>query len=786
MFKLIIAFLFINFNVYAAYQPDVSATVINSVANPVPVNIVSGTINVSTSGTATAANQVIGNGSLSNIDGSLAQMALAIGVSGSSVPFYSYFMSGSDGTNAHNLKTDTAGVLAVSTTGINLESLMGVSTTSPLNVRISGVSSTDIFRTSIMGVSTTSSLPVTGTFWQTTQPVSIASTLVVSATGNSTVNQGTSPWVTSISGQPLFSLGGVSTTGILSVSQSGNVGVNQVSAWSTGISGVSTTAVLSVSTTGINLDSLQGVSTTSPLNVRISAVSSTDIFRSNIQAVSTTDVLRTNIQGISTTVNVQIASVSTTGILNTSLMGVSTTSILSVSATGNSAVNQNGIWSFGLNAVSTTAALNTAITSVSTSGLFNTSLLGVSTTSALNTNSSISGVSTTSALNSTISGVSTTAVLNSSILGVSTTSILNSSLLGVSTTSVLNAANFQAGSAVGGANPLFVSIAAVSTSTALPVSFSAASFSIAGVSTTSALNNNISGVSTTAILNSSILGVSTTSVMNVSGTVAGLSPASVISSLPIPGIDAGNSSTATLGGNATFTGTYYDAAKYTNVTVNVSTDVTSAADGLKLQYSSDGTNLDSQDMYTIPAGGGAQYSAVIGTRYFRIVYVNGAGAQSAFRLQTKYHTSGIKPSSVRLADSQTDQADVPIEKAVIAGISGTTTTNVFAPNNALAVSQTNIAPDFVSTSTVSSTDAIATSFTLRLANTSRTKFEILNKTDQTCWFLKSSSAVTSSTGLVLLANTGYYFETKPVYTGQVNAICASASGVGKLNFNESP
>ena len=284
-------------------------------------------------------------------------------------------------------------------------------------------------------------------------------------------------------------------------------------------------------------------------------------------------------------------------------------------------------------------------------------------------------------------------------------------------------------------------------------------------------------------INVAITAVSSTNPVTTSGTVSGLNPAASISSLPITGIDSGNSSTATLGGNATFTGTYYDAAKYTNVTVNVSTDVTSAVDGLKLQYSSDGVNLDSQDVYTIPAGGGKQYSAAIGTRYFRVVYTNGAGAQSAFRLQTKYHNAGIKPSSVRLADNQTDQDDVPIGKAVAAYMNGTSTANV-SSSNPLPVSQTNILPNFVTTATVSAPNAAATTFVAKISNANRKGLEIMNTTNANCWFAKATTVTSTTSTVYLLANSGYYNMPYPIYTGQIQGICNTAITTGAITVTE--
>ena len=456
---MLIRFLFIflfTFNALAAYQPitTVSGSVLvgNDSSVPVPVNIVSGTVNVNTTGLATSALQTTGNASLSNIDGSTATMALGMSASGTSVPFYSYFMAGSDGTKAHNIKTDTAGVLQ--TNVLNF----------PATQAVTGTFWQSTQPVSIASMPTT---PVTGTFWQTTQPVSIASTLVVSATGNSTVNQGTSPWVTSISNQPVFSLGAVSTTTALNVANA---------------------TATNLKVQGENYQNGSAVGGTNPLFVSIAAVSTSTALPVTFSAASF------------------------------SLSGVSTTASL------NTASTQSGVWA-----------------------------------------NSISGVSTTSALPVTFSGASF------SIGGVSTTSALNVANA-TATNLKAQAEQYQGGTAVGGANPLYVSIGAVSTSTALPVTFSAASFSLSGVSTTASINTaatqsgawgqSITGVSTTSQLlvsigavsstaqfNGAITGVSTTSILNVSGTVA-LNPNQTV--LTTPNTIASSSSTGrvTLSGSS--------------------------------------------------------------------------------------------------------------------------------------------------------------------------------------------------------------------------------------------
>lgn len=98
-------------------------------------------------GAATASNQATGNTSLSTIGTNTTGLNNAVGTAGSAIPTKGVIAQGSDGTNARALKTDTSGNL-----GVNVQGTAAVS----------------------------------GTFWQTTQPVS--GTVTANAgTGNFTV-----------------------------------------------------------------------------------------------------------------------------------------------------------------------------------------------------------------------------------------------------------------------------------------------------------------------------------------------------------------------------------------------------------------------------------------------------------------------------------------------------------------------------------------------------------------------------------------------------------------------
>lgn len=130
-------------------------------------------------------------------------------------------------------------------------------------------------------------------------------------------------------------------------------------------------------------------------------------------------------------------------------------------------------------------------------------------------------------------------------------------------------------------------------------------------------------------------------------------------------VDSGNSTSTPLGGGGVFTGTAIETLNYGIVFVSVYADVASITDGLSIQQSIDGTNWDFTDSFTIAAGANENYSVNPHARYLRVVYTNGAGAQSSFRLQTVLK-GNAKPSSHRLSDTVTTQDDAELVKSIIA------------------------------------------------------------------------------------------------------------------------
>jgi len=106
-------------------------------------------------------------------------------------------------------------------------------------------------------------------------------------------------------------------------------------------------------------------------------------------------------------------------------------------------------------------------------------------------------------------------------------------------------------------------------------------------------------------------------------------------------IDAGNSSTATLGSGAAFTGAFHSTQGYAALAVAVDTDQISAATattGLVVQWSEDGVTVGDSDVTYIIAADllpiGQGYVFPVKRPYYRIVYTNGASGQGTFRLQS--------------------------------------------------------------------------------------------------------------------------------------------------------
>jgi hypothetical protein len=144
-------------------------------------------------------------------------------------------------------------------------------------------------------------------------------------------------------------------------------------------------------------------------------------------------------------------------------------------------------------------------------------------------------------------------------------------------------------------------------------------------------------------------------------------------------VDTNNSTATTLAGDTggadhIFTGTATDILDVSAIVINTFSDVASATDGLSIEWSSDGTNWDGDDQFTIPANKQKTFTFQPVARYMRVVYTNGVAAQTAFRLQLILKHTNVKPSSHRIQDPIIEEDDAELVKAVL---TGKDPTNVF-------------------------------------------------------------------------------------------------------------
>ena len=130
-------------------------------------------------------------------------------------------------------------------------------------------------------------------------------------------------------------------------------------------------------------------------------------------------------------------------------------------------------------------------------------------------------------------------------------------------------------------------------------------------------------------------------------------------------VSTDNSSANTLDPDEIFVGTAEDVADYGTIVVSAYSDVASAIDGLCIQFSTDGTNWDHSDDYTLPAATSKTYSVQRIAKYFRVVYTNGGIIQGEFRLQTTFNQFYVKPSSHRLSNDIIGDDDATLNTSVI-------------------------------------------------------------------------------------------------------------------------
>lgn len=132
-------------------------------------------------------------------------------------------------------------------------------------------------------------------------------------------------------------------------------------------------------------------------------------------------------------------------------------------------------------------------------------------------------------------------------------------------------------------------------------------------------------------------------------------------------IDPNNTSIIPLGAGGVFTGVWTNALRYSQIQVLVFADVPSAANGLLVQFSTDGTNVDHTHAYIVNANVGETIQVHVHAPWFRIVYTNGATPQTQLRLQTILRPLAGHGTIVEVDDFITTYDDAILTKSVLTG-----------------------------------------------------------------------------------------------------------------------
>lgn len=133
--------------------------------------------------------------------------------------------------------------------------------------------------------------------------------------------------------------------------------------------------------------------------------------------------------------------------------------------------------------------------------------------------------------------------------------------------------------------------------------------------------------------------------------------------------DSLNSSTLLLGIGGVFTGAAIDISQYSSISIAAFSDVDSATGGLSMQFSPDAVNWDHKHNFTVTGNIGVSYNQSAELRYFRVVYTNGAVAQTTFRLTTVLKRYNTTPSKYSLEQSVSGAMMADLTKSIIWGLS---------------------------------------------------------------------------------------------------------------------
>jgi len=104
-----------------------------------------------------------------------------------------------------------------------------------------------------------------------------------------------------------------------------------------------------------------------------------------------------------------------------------------------------------------------------------------------------------------------------------------------------------------------------------------------------------------------------------------------------------NSTTGILASGGTFDGAAVDVSNYSSVFVSAYSVGTNGT--LQLEQSSNGTDWDIVDTAVVTAAASVTNATNLFSRFYRTQFVNGAGTQTALRIQTRFNTGTVSDHS---------------------------------------------------------------------------------------------------------------------------------------------
>jgi hypothetical protein len=125
-------------------------------------------------------------------------------------------------------------------------------------------------------------------------------------------------------------------------------------------------------------------------------------------------------------------------------------------------------------------------------------------------------------------------------------------------------------------------------------------------------------------------------------------------------ISVENSSSEILDPDEPFIGEWIEILQFSSIIIGVKSNVASATDGLKVEFSPNESDVINTDEFTIPANKGKTFSFQPAGRYMRVTYTNGGIIQTFFDLEVQLKSDYVKPSSHRIQDSIIDEDDAEL------------------------------------------------------------------------------------------------------------------------------